>query len=298
MTSFLLRLTHDRVLATVGTEAITFGDYRQFVKGVNGTDSGDTVDQKLLKKFIEEKIILQEAKRKGIEAGAAEVDSAIGKFREESGLSQKDFEEFLKSEGMDVDTYRKFMRDRMVSSRLAGDEVDSKIFVTDEEIRQYYEANKEAFISSPEKAEIKAIFIPLRDEASVTEITDLKLRSLQIVSRLRAGENFDLLVDDYCDEPLRSQGGMLGKFARGALIPPLNDGAFSLKVGEISDPVWVSEGVYIIQLAGKTAESFKNIDEVSPGIRDYLYKKKREKLYNDWIKTLWEKSSVTIRQSS
>lgn len=71
-----------------------------------------------------------------------------------------------------------------------------------------------------------------------------------------------------------------------------------MKVGEISDPVWVSEGVYILQLTGRSAESFKKIEEVKPGIRDYLYKQKREKLYNEWIKTLWERSTVTIKQSS
>lgn len=44
------------------------------------------------------------------------------------------------------------------------------------------------------------------------------------MSRLRQGDNFDILIDDYCDEPLKSQGGLLGKFARGALIPPERQG--------------------------------------------------------------------------
>ena len=298
LADFSYGLTFDRVIATVGSEVITFGDYKQFAKGISDADSGDKVDQRLLRKFIEEKIIRQEAMRKGIEASDAEVGKAIEEFKTQNGMSQQDFEQSLNNEGLNMESYKKLIRDQITSSKLIGDEVDAKIFVTDDEIKNYYEANKKDFVSSPEKVEVKAIFIPLREEASVTEITDLKLRSLKIVSRLRQGDNFDLLIDDYCDEPLKSQGGMLGKFARGALIPPLNDKVFSLKAGEISDPVWVDEGVYILEITGRSPETFKKIEEVRPGIRDYLYKRKREKLYNEWINTLWERSTVTIRQSS
>jgi peptidyl-prolyl cis-trans isomerase SurA len=295
---FSYGLTFDRVIATVGSEVITFGDYKQFLKGISDADSGDKVDQKLLRKFIEEKLIRQEAKRKGVEASDAEVEKAIEEFKTQNGISQQDFEQSLNNEGLNTESYKKIIRDQLTSSKLVGIEVDAKIFVTDDEIKNYYEANKKDFVDTPEKFEVKAIFIPLREEASVTEITDLKLRSLKIVSRLRQGDNFDLLVDDYCDEPLRSQGGMLGKFAKGSLIPPLNDKVFSLKVGEISDPVWVEDGVYILEIAGRIPETFKKIEEVRPGIRDYLYKRKREKLYNEWINTLWERSTVTIKQSS
>lgn len=178
-TDFSYGLTVDRVLATVGSEVITFGDYRQFVKGISDADNGDTVDQKLLRKFIEEKIIRQEAKRKGIEASDAEVEKAIEEFKAQNGMSQQDMEQSLNNEGLNMDSYKKLMRDQIISSRLISDEVDAKIFVTDEEIKAYYDANKKDFVSSPEKVEIKAIFIPLREEASVTEITDLKLRSLK-----------------------------------------------------------------------------------------------------------------------
>jgi foldase protein PrsA len=298
LADFSYCLTVDRVLATVGSEVITVGDYKQFVKSISDADSGDTVDQKLLRKFIEEKIIRQEARRKGIEASDGEIEKAIEEFKAQNGMSQQDLDQSLNNEGLNMGSYKKLMRDQIISSKLISDEVDAKIFVTDEEIKHYYDESKNGFVSSPEKVEVKAIFIPLREEASVTEITDLKLRSLKIVSRLRQGDNFDLLIDDYCEEPLKSQGGMLGKFARGALIKPLDDKAFSLKVGEISDPVWVNEGVYILELTGRSPETFKKIEEVKSGIRDYLYKKKREKLYNEWINTLWEKSAVTIKQSS
>lgn len=287
--------TVDSVLATVGDEIITFTEYKQFAKG-SGAENQDEVDQAILRKLIEEKIIVQEAKRKGFEVSDAEVDKMVEDFKAQSGLSREELENFLKGEGLDVKTYRRTLRDKAMASKLIGGDVDSKIIIREQEIGDYYKKNKKEFISSSEKVEVKAIFLRMREDATVTELTDLKRRALRIVALLRDGYNFDSLVDEYSDEPLKSQGGMLGKFARGGLLPPLDRKAFSLREGEISDPVWVSDGVYILMVLSKSGETFKTFDEVKGEISNNLKRQKRDRIYNEWIKALWEKSLVTINQ--
>ena len=284
----------DKVLATVGEEIITFAEYKQFVKGVAG-NSGDEVDEALLRKLIEERIMIQEANRKGFDASDTEVDKMIEEFRSENGLSQPDLENFLNQEGLNTKTYRQVLRGKVMLSKLIGD-VDSKVIVRDGELQEYYQKNRREFLSSPEMAEVKTIFLKLREDATVTEITDLKLRALRIATLLKDGYNFDSLADEYSDEPLRSQGGTLGKFAKGSLIPPLDNQAFSMNEGEISDPIWAGEGVYILQITGKSGETFRTFDEVKEEIYGTLYRQKRDKAYNEWIKALWEKSSVTINR--
>src|SRR5512136_2924273 len=64
----------DRVVAIVNNEAITLTDYKLFVKYIGLQDSGEEVDEGLLKKLIEEKIILCEAKNRGIEVSDGEVN--------------------------------------------------------------------------------------------------------------------------------------------------------------------------------------------------------------------------------
>jgi parvulin-like peptidyl-prolyl isomerase len=287
----------DRVLATVGDEIITYADYQQFVKNIGETETKDLIDEKLLKRLIEERIILQEAGRKGIEVSDTEVDGRIEEFIEENGLSQEELEGLMKEDGMSLKNFRKHMKDEIISSKLVHEDVDMKIITTDKEVEDFYQANINDFQRNPEKVELKAIFLELKEDASVTELTDIKLRALKIAGRLKEGDNFDRLVDEYSDEPLKSLEGRLGTFARGALIPLLDKKAFSLKAGEISDPVWVSEGVYILQLMNKTGESYKSFEEMKGEIQNNLYRQKREKLFNEWIKALWEKSSVVINQS-
>ena len=230
-------ITFDRVLATVGEEVITFADYQLFIKSIGNGEKSNSIDEDFLKKMIEEKVILLEAKRKGIDAGDEEVDKKIQEFQGQHGFTQEAFEAVLKEEGLNTHTYRKLVKDGIISSKLINEDIDTKIFVDDKEILNFYHANKRDFLSNPEKVELKAIFLRMKEDASVTEITDLKLRALKIAGQVKQGETFDIFVDQFSDEPLKSQEGKLGNFAKGALIGPLDIRAFSMKVGEISDPV-------------------------------------------------------------
>ena len=289
-------LTVDRVLATVGGEIITFTEYKLFVKGMGG-ESKDEIDETLLRKLIEERIIILEAKRKGFTASDAEVQMMVDEFQTENGLSKDALDNFLKEEGLNINDYRQILRGKVLSTKIISSEVDSKVIVSDGELKEAYQQNKKDFLSCPQTVEVKAIFLKLREDASITEITDLKLRSLRIMTLLKEGYHFDSLTDEYSDEPLKSQGGFLGIFTKGALIPSLDDKAFSMKEGEISDPIWVSEGVYILHLISKSGEKHKTYEEVKEEIFSSLYKQKRNRIYNEWIKALWEKASLIINQS-
>jgi parvulin-like peptidyl-prolyl isomerase len=288
-------ITADRVLATVNNEAITLSDYQRFIVDIgNNTENKNMVDETVLKRLIEEKVILHEAIKKGIEVNDMEVAEKIEEFKRQNALSDEDFEKTLKEEGMDIHSYKKVIKDKIMSLKLMSVDVDSKVVITDKEIENFYNANKKDFLQSPEKVEVKAIFLKLNKDASLTEITDLKRKTLKIVARLKDGEDFNSLVEEYSDEPLRSEEGRLGEFSRGTLIPALDDRAFSLKIGEISEPIWVSEGIYVLQLVNKISESLKPIEEVKENIHKHLYEQKREKLFNEWMRTLWERASITI----
>jgi len=287
-------VTLDRVLASVDNEIITYADYKEFVKGLEGKEQKNEVDAGELNKLIEEKILLFEAKKKGIEVSDKEVDETVEELRKRNGTSAKEFENLLIAENWNITAYKKFMKDKMTVARLVNREVDAMVVVTDNEINRYYHETKNDYLAGPGTVELKAIFLKLNEEASITEITDLKIKALKIVSLLRKGENFEQLVAEYSDEPLKSHEGILGKFARGKLIPPLDRAAFSLKEGEVGDPVWVSEGAYILQIAHKNEESFQPFEAVKKDIYSRLFQQKREKLYTEWVKKIWEKSSVKI----
>ncbi|MBI5189036.1 MAG: peptidylprolyl isomerase [Nitrospirae bacterium] len=287
-------LTVNRVLATVNNEVITLSDYQRFVTGMGNIENKDVVDEVLLKRLVEERVILIEARKRGVKAGDEEVNNMIAEFQRQNNLSQEEFGKVLSGEGMNMQDYRRLIKDKIITMKLIDSNVDSKVVVTNQDIEDFYNVNKYNFLISPEKVKVKAIFLKLSEDASVTEITDLKRKTLKIKALLKDGNSFDSLVARYSDEPLKGQDGMLGEFARGEMVLPLGNNAFSMKKGEISEPIWVREGVYILNLINKTEEVFDLLDNVREEIRMYLYAQKREKLFNEWMKTLWEKTSIKI----
>ncbi|HMK49870.1 MAG TPA: peptidylprolyl isomerase [Thermodesulfovibrionales bacterium] len=290
-------ITLDRVLATIGDELITYGEYHKFADGMTDVEKKDAIDEKILRVLIEDKLMLSEARRLGVDVGENEVDGAIAELRSQQGLSPEGLKEMLAAEGFNESGFRTIMKDKLRVSKLIGLEVDSKIFVTDGEKNDYYMAHILDYISKPESIELKAVFLRLEDNASVTEVTDLKRKAMKIVSLLRHGDNFEQIVEEYSDEPLKSQEGRMGTFKRGMLVPPLNSVAFSLQEGQTSDPIWVKEGAYILYVAAKNGDGYKSFDTVKEDITKKIYGQKRETMMNDWIKMLWERSRVKVNLS-
>ncbi|MBI4683978.1 MAG: peptidylprolyl isomerase [Nitrospirae bacterium] len=287
-------ITGQKILATVDSELITFSEYQRFAKGAGITENTDIVDEDLLKRLVDAKIILLEAFRNNIEVTEAGIDEEIESFKELNALSQKDLEIVLAKEGMNVQSYRKLLKDKIMSVKLITANVDSKVAITDREIADYYTAHKMDFLLNPEKSEVKAIFLKLNEDASITEITELKRTAMKISAQLKNGESFENLMDKYSDKNFLGPEGRLGEFTRGSLIPPLDKKVFSMKKGEMSEPVWIKDGVYILKLINRTDESYKPLESVRDEIHKYLYEPQKEKLFNEWMRSLWEKTSVTI----
>lgn len=286
--------TFDRVLATVDDEVITLSNYHLFVRGLGLPERPGIVDEEVLKKMMEDKVILHEAKRRGIEVSDAEIDKMIEEFKKDRAVSQEELEKELKNDDLDMGAYRRLLKDRLTAVRLIETEVDSKVFVTDKEVEDFYRGNERDYLSGPEKAVLQAIFLKMGEDATVTEITDLKRKALKISAQLEQGESFEALVNQYDDDHLKAQGGRWGEFEKGTFIPLLDEKVFSMKIGEISGPLWLRDGVYILKLEDKTGGTIKPVKEVAAEINGHLRKQKREKLFNEWMKTLWEKASVKV----
>lgn len=288
-------LTVDRVLATVNDEIISLTDYQRFVAKLDSVQDKDSVQEQIVKNLIEERIILQEAKRHGIEASQSDVEQSIREFQQQNNLSPEEFEKRITEEGMGINDYKKLLKENIISLKLIEKEVNSKIIITEKDILYYYNENISLFLKSPEKVQVKAIFLKMSDSPSVTEVTDLKIKSLKLFAELKDGESFDRLVNLYSDEPLKGRDGMLGEFEKGELIPALDQQIKDLKEGEISEPIWTKEGVYIIKLKRKIQASYTPVEEAKETIYTTLYGKKREEIFNTWMNSLWSKTSVKIK---
>ncbi|MEJ2658146.1 MAG: SurA N-terminal domain-containing protein, partial [Desulfobacterales bacterium] len=123
----------------------------------------------------------------------------------------------------------------------------SKVKLTDEELRDYYDENLESF-KKPETVVARHILLKLKPDADPETVKKVKEKALKIVKLAREGKNFAELAKKYSEGPTRNNGGYLGEFTKDSMVKPFADKAFSMKPGEISEPVRTRFGWHIIKV--------------------------------------------------
>ena len=160
-----------------------------------------------------------------------------------------------------------------------------KVKLSDEEVRDYYDENLESF-ETPKTVEARHILIKVDQNADPATVKKAKERALKIMKLAREGKNFAELAKKYSEGPTRDKGGYLGTFKKGAMVKPFSDVAFSLKAGEISEPVRTRFGWHIIKVEKVNKASTTSFDDAEKGIR--------KKLSEDMAKSLAYDDAETV----
>jgi parvulin-like peptidyl-prolyl isomerase len=182
----------------------------------------------------------------------------------------------------------------MIRARLLRREVKSKILVSDEEIGEYYNKNRQDY-EGKETVRIKQLLLLLPPNANKTVIAKMKNEALQLHKRVMDGESFDLLVVKYSQGPAAAQGGDLGFIGRGTIIPEVEAAAFSLPVGQVSEVIESRVGFHIIQVVDKKGAGLKPLAAVREEIKTKIEDEKLDKKYDEWIASIRAKSHIEIK---
>lgn len=167
--------------------------------------------------------------------------------------------------GDDADFKRRvaFARDRLLMDRLLS--VEGKLAVTEAEMRKIYdEAAKQ--ITSEEEVHARHILVETEDEAK------------QIIADLKKGGDFAALAKAKSKDPGGAEGGDLGFFTRGQMVPEFSDAAFKLPAGQLSDPVKSQFGWHVIKVEEKRNKKAPDFDQVKPQIEQYAMRKAQSEL--------------------
>lgn len=124
-------------------------------------------------------------------------------------------------------------------------EMIDSVEVTESEIKEYYKQHLEEYKKPPQR-KLKYVRLPL--EPSPADMKDAEERINNIYDMLQAGEKFEELATDYSDDPSGERGGDLGFFGKGRMVPEFEEVAFSLDVGEISEPFKSRFGWHIVKV--------------------------------------------------
>lgn len=166
--------------------------------------------------------------------------------------------------------------------------VDRKVVVTDDEVKTYYQANKEKFFQ-PKLYKASHVFIKV-DPADSAEEKELKKKKAEkIFERAKAGEDFYNLAYYESDDRTKYVGGSLGSFHAGQTIKEFDDVVQAMKVGDIRGPVKTLYGYHVIRMDEVQEARQLSYEEAADKIRKMYTDQRRKQLYEAWIDTLHAK---------
>lgn len=145
---------------------------------------------------------------------------------------------------------------------------------TDDELRQYYDQHRTEY-ELPERVTAQHILFRTQDKTP-EEVETLREKARGVLDRAKKGEDFGALAKEFSEDTSADQGGNLGSFTRGQMVPEFDRAAFSLGTGAISDLVQTQFGIHVIKVTEKTEARMRPFDELKEAIRPVVSTRKAE----------------------
>lgn len=138
---------------------------------------------------------------------------------------------------------------------------------TEKELHSFYEQNL-ALFKEPEKVHVKHILVAVGQNADNQSLDKANERIKEIQQKLKEGQSFEKLASEYSEDKASAQnGGELGWFTRGEMVPKFENAAFALeKAGQISEPIRTQFGFHLIKLIEKQADKQKTFAQAKNDI--------------------------------
>lgn len=271
----------DKIIAIVNEDVITEDELNLFMRML-GSEEGDFAQidpvafkKMLLNRMIEDRLILQEAKRLELKPDEKIIEDRIKDIKQKAG-SDRAFEEALKSEGISLNEIREKLKNQLLIYLVIEKEVKAKANVSPKEVTDYFQQHRDEFMT-PETLVVDSIFV--KDKETIEKVA----------GELAEGKEFKDVSETY------SQKSSIGDVRRGQLKKDLEDFIFGLNIGQSSEPFQVEDGFYIFLVKERHALASETLDGVKDKVIAQLEKAKMEKILKEWLLTLKEKAYISIR---
>lgn len=242
----------------------------------------------ILDELINSEILLQRASQMNLMASDAEVED---KFTASKGpYTEEEFQRKLKDSDLTVDDLKSDIRRQLSIQKLLNREVAAKISITDHDVSDYYAANRPQFNFVEPQYHLAQIVVTSHPDPSIHNRKNDKAaneaeagrKAAMLAQRLSAGADFAQLAMDYSEDATSSTGGDLGYNPESSFNrsdPLLKKTVLAMKPGEVSHPIQLKDGRYVIlKLIGKEGSGQRQLSDpqVQQGIRELLRNRKEQ----------------------
>lgn len=250
------------------------------------------VEEAALNQIIAKELLYQDGKKLEIKDLDKKVQEKVAEHKARFP-SQADYEKALKDMNMTEKEVEIFTREDMVIGNLIETKIVANTKVTDEEAKKFYTDNKDKF-RREESVRASHILVGADQKASPEDRKKAKEKAEALLKQLKGGADFAELAKKESSCPSSAQGGDLGFFGKGQMVPEFEKASFALKPGEVSDVVETQFGYHIIKLAEKKDAETVPFEEAKARIVQFLTQQKVQKGIGDYAEELKKKGKVEI----
>lgn len=250
----------DYIVAVVNSEPITNNEIRlraqrfeQQLRQEGGTvpPRGELTRQ-VLDRLISEKAQLQLARETGIKADDSLVDQAEQNFARHNQMDVAELRRRLPAEGIDPVQFRADLRNQILLQRLREREVDSRVRVTELDIDQFLREQASGNDLASMELNLAHILVAVPENAGEAEVAQLRSKAMQVLQRVRAGEDFAKLARELSQaQGAAANGGEVGLRTADRYPPIFVEAVKNVPVGGVTEPVRSAAGFHVVKVLEK-----------------------------------------------
>lgn len=254
-------------VAKVGDALITQADLDE---ALNKQYASATLDA-----LIQDKIVVLEAEKQGVVASEEEINKQLNTIMEQQG-GEDAFNTALASSNMTIEDFKQNLNSFVLASKLIEKQVDT----SDEALQEYLSANAATFNT---EAQVEASHILVADEAT----------ALKVKAELDGGADFAAQAEKYStDTGSVANGGSVGFFSAGDMVPEFSEAAFAMKKGEVSEPVKSDYGYHIIKVTDTKEATDASLENLKDEVKAAYVQAQVNEQYGPWLMALMEEYKV------
>jgi len=292
------------IIARVNNQIITRTEFiRQKQEALDEARRGGPDDptapkeQDVLRDLIDQQLLLEKGKEMDISADS-EVIKRLDAIRKQMNLNSMDeLEKAMQQQGVSFEDYKQHVKEQIVTQEVIRNEVGGSIgqHITQQDIADFYNLHKKDF-EQPEQVRLSEILISTSDAGEdAQKLAKAEADAKQAVEKVRGGAKFEDIARQVSNGPTAADGGDLGMFKRGALAKELEGQTFTMKVGDVTDPIRTRQGFVILKVTEHIQQGVPTLKEASPRIEEMIYYQKLQPALRVYLTKLREEAYIDIK---
>ncbi len=277
------------IVAIVNGYEITDFEYQNELKNLLEELNTDIIDHsvklKAINHLIDAYLLLESAQKSNVQITEDELENKLLDIMLNYPSEEK-FKEMLSQNNINYQILKKKINNELLIKKFVKVRFKTTNKISDEKLKEIYEENKESFLIQ-EKVRASHILVEGNTPESLKKIVEIK-------NRINSKEQFMQEAAKCSDCPSKCNYGDLGYFERGKMVKEFEDVAFSLEIGEISQPVRTRFGYHLIMVTDKKRSKIAPFESVKDALANRLAQIEAELNLLQFIKEQREKAEIKI----